>query len=266
MNHRFISLTTIAGVLAAGALGVSGTARADDTPKPPPPGWSGKGQAGYVMSRGTTDTDTANARIDLIDVVGTDWQHQVGLLALYGRSSGVTQAERWGAALQSNYNLNPRTYVFGALHYLKDEFSGFQYQGDLTGGVGYRVLTTDTDKLTVQIGAGYRRLRAEQLVKDANGAVIQRIPLASQGSAVGTFGLNYEHDFNASTKITEKFQADAGSGNTSMENDLALVVSMSQRLALSAGYSIIENTSPPPGVPRATSLTTLNLVYSFGTL
>jgi putative salt-induced outer membrane protein len=263
MSRSRLPLITFACLLGINGLGVSTPVRADDPP-PPPEGWSGKGQAGYVMSRGTTDTDTANAKVDLTDIVGTDWKHTIDLLGLYGKSSGVTQAERWGAALQSNYNITPRTYAFGALHYLADEFSGFQYQGDLTAGIGYKVLTTDVDKLDVQIGVGYRRLRPEELVKDNTGAVIQRVPLASEGGAVGAFGLAYEHDFNSSTKITEKLAVDAGSGNTQIENDVALVVNMSKALALSAGYSIIENSTPPPGVPRASSLTTLNLVYAFG--
>lgn len=255
-------VTMFASVLGIAGLAAVAQARADEAP--PPEGWSGKGQAGYVMSRGTTDTDTANAQIDLADIVGTAWKHTIDLQALYGRSNGVTQAERWGGQLQSDYNVTARLYAFGALHYLQDEFSGFQYQGDLTAGIGYKVLTTDSDKLEAQVGAGYRRLRPEELIKDASGAVIQRVPEASEGGAVGTFGLAYEHDFNSSTKLTEKLMVDAGSGNTEIQNAVALVVNMSKRLALSVGYALQENSTPPPGVPRATSLTTLNLVYSFG--
>lgn len=74
---------------------------ADDAP-PPSQGWSGKGELGYVMSRGNSDTDSANAKIDLADAVG-DWKHSLHLEGLYGRSNEITSAERLGgdAAIRS---------------------------------------------------------------------------------------------------------------------------------------------------------------------
>ena len=80
---------------------------------------------------------------------------------------------------------------------------------------------------------------------------------------IGTAGFDYTHIFNASTKLTNKFLLDTGSGNTSLENDLAVVVSMSKKLALSAGFTYQENTEPPVGLKKVNTLTTLNLVYAF---
>jgi putative salt-induced outer membrane protein YdiY len=256
MIRTWIPLTAFASLFVVSSV------LADDAP-PPPQGWAGKGQAGYVMSRGTTDTDTANAKIDLSDTIDDTWKHLIHLEGLYGRSSDITTAERWAAMLQSNYQYTPRAYVFGALHYLDDFFSGFQYQGDVSVGLGYKFLNTSHDRLSAQLGVGYRRLRPEVLVTDSDGAVIERIPQNSEGNAIGTAGLTYEHDFNASTKITEQYTIDAGAGNTEMQNDLALVVNMSKKLALSAGFTFQENSSPPAGLPKVTTLTTLNLVYAF---
>jgi putative salt-induced outer membrane protein len=249
-----------AGLVAALALS---TACADDAPAPPPPqGWSGKGQAGLVLSRGNTNADSANAKIDLGDLDGP-WKQSLHLEGLYSTSNGITAAERWATLLQSNYQFDPRTFAFGALRYTDDEFSGFQYQGSATLGIGYHMLDSKSDQLTGQLGVGYRRLRPELIIKDADGAVIERIPEQSSGSAVGTAGLDYAHIFNASTKLSEKAQVEAGAGNTQLENDLALVVNMSKTLALSVGYTFIENTSPPAGLKKVDTLTTLNLVYSF---
>ena len=49
-----------------------------------------------------------------------------------------------------------------------------------------------------------------------------------------------------------------------MEDDVALVVNMSMKLALSAGFTLQENSQPPPGLKKANTLTTLNVVYAFG--
>jgi putative salt-induced outer membrane protein len=236
----------------------------DDAPPPPPPaqGWSGKGQAGYVMSRGNSDTDSANAKVDLADVIG-EWKHSIHLEGLYARSDEITSAERWAAMIQSDLQITPRVFGFGALHFVQDEFSGFQYQASATTGIGYHFIDTAADKLNAQAGVGYRRLRPELLTMDAAGAVIARTPGESTGAVIGTAGFDYAHLFNASTKITNKLLVESGMGNTSLENDLALVVSMSKTLAISVGFTFLENTQPPVGLKKVNTLTTLNLTYAF---
>ena len=236
---------------------------ADDAPPPPASqGWSGKGELGYVMSRGNSDTDSANAKIDLTDAVG-DWKHSLHLEGLYGRSNQVTAAQRWAVIVQSDLKITPRAFGFVALHYLKDDFSGFQYQASATTGIGYKFIDTASDTLTAQAGGGFRRLRPELLTLDATGAVIARTPGKSSGNAIATAGFDVAHRFNASTKLTDKFLVESGAGNTSLEDDLALVVNMSKKLALSAGFTFQENTEPPAGLKKVNTLITLNLVYAF---
>ncbi len=257
-------MARILGPFAALALScLISSAFADDTPAPPPPqGWNGKGEIGYVMARGNTDADSANGKIDLAEIDG-DWKHTIHLEGLYATNAGITAAERWAALWQSDFQISPRTFGFGALRYQDDQFSGFTYQASVTAGIGYHILDTVSDKFTAQIGVGYRRLRPELITKDAAGQVIARVPESASGDAVGTAGLDYTHVFNASTKITDKAQLEAGPGNTSLENDLALVVNMSKKLALSLGYTFKENTNPPVGLKKVDTLTTVNLVYAF---
>jgi putative salt-induced outer membrane protein len=257
MIRASLTAAAIALIIAASS------AFADGPPPPPPaPGWSGKGEVGYVMSRGNTDTDSANAKIDLADLIG-DWKHSIHLEGLYGRSNEVTAAERWAVLLQTDLKITPRAFGFVALHFLQDEFSGFQYQASATTGIGYKFIDTDHDKLSAQIGAGYRRLRPELLTMDATGAVIARTPGDSSGNAIGTGGFDFAHIFNASTKITDRMLIESGAGNTSLQNDVALVVNMSKKLAISAGFTYQENTQPPAGLQKINTLTTLNLVYAF---
>ena len=256
----------IRGWISVAALTASveaSSALADGAPPiPPAQGWSGKGELGYVMSRGNANTDSANAKLDLADVIGP-WKHSFHLEGLYGRSDEITSAERWAALVQSDFQFTARAFIFGALHFLQDEFSGFQYQASASTGIGYRFLATDSDKLTAQVGVGYRRLRPEVLTLNASGAVIARVAGESSGNPIGTAGFDFTHIFNASTKLTDKCLLESGSGNTSLENDLALVVNMSNKLALSAGFTFQDNTEPPAGLKKINTLTTLNLVYAF---
>ena len=254
--HRLL-LTSLVGALVIAA---PITAFADELPQ----GWSGKGQVGYVMSRGNSDTDAANAKLDVF-LVTPDWKHQFSLDGLFGRSAQVTSAERWDVRLQSDYTVNDGLFAFGALAYQDDRFSGFQYQVSASGGLGYKFFDTDTTKLAAQLGVGYRVLRPETLVTDPNGsgAIIDRIPLESESEVVGTAGIDFMHQFNKSTKLTDKMILESGSSNTSIKNDLALEVKMSKKLALAAGYSVLHNTKPAEGVKRTDTITTLNVVYAF---
>jgi putative salt-induced outer membrane protein len=247
-------LRSLIGALVAAPI----AAHSDEIPM----GWSGKGQAGYVMSRGNSKTDSANAKLDL-NLLRNDWKHNLSLDGLFGRSAGITSAERWDARLQSNYQFSVHMFSFAALSYQDDRFSGFQYQASASGGLGYKFFDSDTTKLSAQIGVGYRSLRPELLIKDATGAVIDRIPQQTQTEVVGTAGVDFSHQFNTSTRLIDKMNAESGSSNTSIRNDLSLEVKMNSRLSLAAGFSVIENTKPPAGLKRTDTLTTLNLVYAF---
>ncbi|MBS0420644.1 MAG: DUF481 domain-containing protein [Proteobacteria bacterium] len=248
-------------IIGALLIGVPISAGAEDLPQ----GFSGKGQAGYVMSRGNSETDAANAKVDLF-LLTPEWKHAFTLEGLYGRSAQVTSAERWDLRLQSDYTITTKLFSFGALAYQDDRFSGFQYQASASGGLGYKFFDSDTTKLSAQAGVGYRVLRPEILVKDADsGAVISRTPLERESEAVGTAGVDFMHQFNSSTKLTNKLIVESGSSNTSIKNDLALEVKMSKKLALAAGYSVLHNTKPADDVKRTDTITTLNVVYAFPT-
>ncbi len=112
---------------------------ADDAPAPPPPPLTVKAQVGYVSSHGNTNAQTANAKISVIYNTG-DWKHDLELAGLYGKSNDIVSAERLVAGWQSNYNFSPRMFVFGALDYNDDKFSGFQYQETVSTGLGYSIV------------------------------------------------------------------------------------------------------------------------------
>lgn len=252
--HSRLFLRSLIGALVAGPI----AAHADDLPSV----WSGKGQAGYVTSRGNSNTDSANAKLDL-NLIRNDWKHALSLDGLFGRSAGITSAERWDARLQSSYQINVHLFSFAALSYQDDRFSGFQYQASASGGLGYKFLDSQSTKLAAQIGVGYRSLRPELLIKNDAGGVIERIPLRTQTEVVGTAAVDFSHQFNASTKLIDKLNVEGGSSNTSIRNDLSLEVKMNRKLSLAAGYSVLDNTNPPAGLKRTDRITTLNLVYAF---
>lgn len=223
--------------------------------------WTGKGEAGLLISRGNADSTSANAKLDLAKESG-DWKNAAFLGFLYGKNASFATAQRLEAKWQTDYKLTDRMFWFGALHGEQDKYSGFAYQASLTTGLGYKIIDSEATKLTGTVGVGYRRLRPEFLTKDDAGAVILRVKGDATGDAVGTAGLDFSHVLTKNTKLLNKFLVESGSQNTSVQNDLSLQVSMTEALALSIGYGVRYNTDPPVGSKKSDQLTTINLVYN----
>jgi putative salt-induced outer membrane protein len=255
------------GLLATMAF--AGAAYADD---PPPydgdPNWSMRALLGYTKTGGNTDNSAGNALFHVAHLMG-DWKLLFGTEALYGSTHGETTAQAWNIHGQANYNFTAKFYGYVGASYSDDRFSGFAYQDALTSGVGYQVFNDDNTKLTVQGGVGYVWLRKEFLVKDAVGGVTERLdydpdtglPYDQEHSVAFNGAVNFEHNFNASTKIVAAAAVLSSSDNTQTRASVGLQVKMSNRLALAAGYQITSNSSPPAGSGKNDSLTTLSIVY-----
>jgi putative salt-induced outer membrane protein len=211
--------------------------------------WKGKGEFGLVLSRGNSEAETLNAKVDEGTEIG-QWTHAVGFSALRASTENVTTADRYELRGQTNYKLTDRSFVFGALRYENDEFSAFDYQATASGGYGYKFMDTERTKLVGQIGAGYRLAEV-------------RLTGESQDEAVARGDILFEHQFTDTTKLIDKFLVEAGSSNTFLQNELAVEVKMTDRLALSVAYAVRHNTKTQPGVEKTDQLTTANIVFAF---
>jgi putative salt-induced outer membrane protein len=235
----------------------------DDPPPPPQNVWIGTGQAGYTSSSGNSEGKSANAALDTA-YLDDPWKHAFHLGGLYGQSAGLVSAERWDTSWQTNYNLTPDLYTFGLLTYRHDLFDGFAYQASASAGLGYKFIATATTKLDAQVGVGYQMLRPEDITKDPKtGQIVGRTFLPSENGVAETAAVNYSQALTSTTTLTDKLAVTSSSADTLVTNALAVAVKISTKLALSAGYSLQDNSKPPAGLKRVDTLETLNLVYSF---
>jgi len=258
MLSKILKSAIPAAILAMPVVSLADDAPA--APAPPPPPLTATAQVGYVASHGNTVASTANLKFD--GVYNADaWKHELTLAGLYGKSTGIVSAERLDAAWQSNYAFTDRLYAFGALHYDDDKFSGFQYQETAAVGVGYSIFKQSDATLDAQAGVGERRLRPELIGNDAAGDVISRTPLEAESGAVATATLKGSYAFNASTKLIDTLHLETGKGDTLLQNDIGVSVTMSSALSLVAAYEIKHNSSPPAGLGKSDSLITFNLAY-----
>lgn len=231
-------IRTVAG-LACGIF-FSGAASAD---------WNGKGTCGGVLSRGNTETETINLKIDVANELDK-WVHKAGASMLRTVNENVTAADRWELRGETNYKLADRSYVFGTLRYEDDAFTDFSYQATLAGGYGYRFIATDTTKFEGQVGPGVRRAEL-------------RTTGGLQEDIIARGALNYEHMLTATTLIYDRFLVESGSGNTFLQNALGIEVKIAERFALGLDYSVRHNTDVLPGTEETDQVITANLVYGF---
>lgn len=242
---RVIRVVTIMGM----ALAAAAPACAD---------WTGKSEAGLVISSGNTETTTANAKLNLVRESG-NWKNAFGLAGLYASDDTARTAQRWEALTQSDYNFTVKDFWFGAARYEDDAFGGFVYQVSVSSGVGRKFINTDRSKLTGTIGVGYKFIETEDSFDPLTGTLLEEGESSSE--AVGRGTLELDHKITDTTSVLDKFVIEAGSDNTFIQNDLSLQVKINHALALAVGYGVRHNTDPPPGFERTDTLTTVNLVY-----
>jgi putative salt-induced outer membrane protein len=222
--------------------------------------WSGKAELGVILSDGNTESKSANSKLDLTHQ-GAKWKNNIYAAALYGEAEFAT-AERYEARYQADRKITDKLSWFFALRGEQDHFSGFAYQATASTGVTYQFIDNPNTKLDASVGAGYRRLQPQLLIEAPSGEVLDRIKGESESQPVGTLGSNYAHSFTETTKITNKLLSEFGSDNTSVQDDLALMVNMTDVLALSVGIGVRYNTDPPAGSESTDTLFTVNLVYN----
>lgn len=223
--------------------------------------WTGKAELGVLLTDGNSESKSANAKLDMAHESDL-WKHNIYAAALYGDTGDFTTAERYEARYQLDRKITERFSWFVGVRAEEDKFSGFAYQATLSTGATYKFIDNTATKFDGSLGIGYRRLEPQVLIKTPGGEVLERIKGEADSEPVVTLGSNFEHAFTESTKITNKFLAEAGSDNTAVQNDLSLQVSMSDKLALAVGLGVRYNSDPPPLSEDTDTQLTVNLVYN----
>jgi len=219
--------------------------------------WTAKAEAGAVAARGNTTTDSANVKLDVGREFAT-WKHALGLSAVYASDEMGATGQRWEARGQSDYKFHPKGFWFGSGRYEKDRFSGFEYQTTYGTGLGWRIYDDPITKFIVQVGAGYKVSRTRDSLADDEVTIIEG---ERQQELIGQFGIDFERQLTATTKIVDKLLVESGANNTFVQNEFSVQVNIIESLALSVGYAARYNTEPPEGFKELDTLTTLNLVY-----
>jgi putative salt-induced outer membrane protein len=227
--------------MLAGCLLLAGSAQAE---------FSGTGELGLVVNRGNSESEAANARLELL-WNKDQWENEATAAAVYASDSGASSANRFTLANILNYNITERSYFGGALRYDRDKFSSFRYQASVAASYGYRVLVGETHFLDVEAGPGYQFNEIR-----ATGETDDQFIVRARAS--------YEWVISESTRLTNRLLVESGGNNTFAENVLALTVAINSRVSLGSGVTVRHNTDVQPGSKKTDTLTTLTVAYNFG--
>jgi len=219
--------------------------------------FSGSGEVGLLMTRGNSETDSVNAKIGLKYETG-QLLSEANLAALYsseetetnGKKEDSVSAEKYNYDAKIGYKFNEANYVFINGAYEDDRFSGYDYKTTYSVGYGRKLVASDTVKLDIEVGPGYRYDKPEG--KKAEDEAVFR----------GFVMFNYK--FSDSVSFQQDITVVTGSNNTNTKSVSALKSQIIGALAMKVSFTVDHNTDvPDKDTEKTDTETALTLVYDF---
>ncbi|MEW5733428.1 MAG: DUF481 domain-containing protein [Thermodesulfobacteriota bacterium] len=193
------------------------------------------GEIALVNTSGNTEVLTVSAKNKLtVDLSPAD-QLMWKLAALYGKDSGVKNAESYATDLRWDHAFTENTYGFLLGGWLQDKFKGFDDRWWGGAGAGYKLVNTQRNLLRAELGANYA---AEYYTNSTD----QQFP---EGRAFA----EYTHFFSTRTKFVQSLEYlldFSESRNYKLNSQTALLVAINDIFSLKAGYEIYYDNAPTP--------------------
>ena len=123
-------------------------------PQAPPDVYTGSFGGGIALTGGNTDTKTFNLTFDLVRDPKTKNVFKTKAAYLRGNQNDVLTLDRTTINIRDEYTLSGRTFVFGQVDYLRDQFKQIIFLWAPIGGLGYKLINTDATKLEARGGPG----------------------------------------------------------------------------------------------------------------
>lgn len=221
---------------------------ADDTEENLPI-WKGAAEVGSIWTDGNTSTSSVNGKFN-VSRKGEEWNSKLKMSALSSKEDKVVSKEKYSGLAQLDRNFSDRTYLAMVGQQDRDRFSGFDYQGVFSAGLGYRVLNNDSMTLEVEAGPGYSRER-ERETHEINEEAIARIVT------------NYSWVISKGVEFVEEFSAEIGADNRIYRSETGLKSQINGSLATKLTYKTKYVDEVPDDAKKQDSEFGITLVYSF---
>lgn len=190
-----------------------------------------------VDTTGNTEALTVAGKNEMKYKFTDKWSGSWVVGALYGKSDGDKNAERYFTDLRADYSISERWYAYGLGTWFRDKFAGFDQRLSIGPGIGYKFLIGPKHFLLAETGLNYAYEDYTDSDEDNADFLEGRL-----------FG-KYEWAFTEKTKFSqalEYLQSFKDSSMRKLNSETALVTAITDILALKISYSIFYNNDPRP--------------------
>jgi putative salt-induced outer membrane protein len=123
-------------------------------PGEPPKVYAGNLGGGLALTGGNTHTKNFNLTAGLVRDPKTKNVVKGTAAFLRGDQNDVLNLDRTSFNIRDEYTLSGRTFVFGQLDYLRDQFKQIVFLWVPAAGVGYKLINTDSTQFILDTAAG----------------------------------------------------------------------------------------------------------------
>lgn len=220
--------------------------------------WSGRGEIGGFQASGNTDEFGITGSLAL-NRDGIDWEHRVRVSGDYRRTNGVTSREKLLARYEPRFEINEELFAYGLAQFDRNIQQGIAERYAVSGGLGYRLLDTDSMDLSVRAGPAYR--------------VTEFVDGRSNSSVAGLLGVDFDWQLADSIKFTQDANSTVETGSealvivdnstTTLNATTGLEANIIDALTARLAWSIEYDSNPPPGTVSTDTVSRFTLIYGF---
>lgn len=211
--------------------------------------WSGTLAAGALFASGNTESESVNLDA-AAELVHAAWRHSLRVTGHEASEEGESTAERYKAAVQSDYRFSERSYLFARGAYETDRFGAFDRRASVTTGLGRRFVETEDVTLDLEGGVG-RRVSEPDGTNDRDGEAIAR--------ASGKL----EWAFAETSRFTQELEIESGSSNTASESISSIRSRLIGDLSWRLSHTVVHNSDVPAGTEKTDTFTAIAVEYAF---
>jgi putative salt-induced outer membrane protein YdiY len=118
------------------------------------PVYTGNLGGGFALTGGNTETRNFNLTAAFLRDPKSRNVIKANVAYLRGDQNDVLAVDRTALSLRDEYTVSGRTFVFGQVEYLRDQFKDIIFLWAPTGGIGYKLFSTDSTEFILDGGAG----------------------------------------------------------------------------------------------------------------
>jgi len=162
-------------------------------PQAPTPVYTGNLGGGFALTGGNTDTTNFNLTAGITRDPKTKHVTKGTASYLRGEQNSLLNLDRTAANVRHEYTISGRTFAFGQLDYLRDRFKQITFLWVPAGGIGYKLVNTDSTKFIVDGGVG---------------GIFEKNPgttTSKSGSIIA--GQRFEHKLSPASTISESLSS-----------------------------------------------------------